>query len=117
MTDAKSYEPTPEDGIEYRTFLAERIENAYSNLGTMQTRIRDLKNKIADHEATAKVDNKEDWKEAKNDNVRGMLLNFFLSDNEEYHQDRKDLRAAEETTAYAELEIKRLTLLVQNARH
>lgn len=100
----------------YRIQLAERIELAFDALYAHTETLEALKRSAQAHEATARVDNHADWEAAKNEAVRRTLLDLWLSDNQEYHDDLAAIAEREDEVREVKIEIDKLRLLASFAR-
>lgn len=92
--------------------LNERIETAFDEAIEHRWLMLEARHQISNKEANAKVEHRDDWAGAKNNDVRKVLLEEWLANDDVYWQARLAYDKARDEFRVALLEIERLKLLV-----
>lgn len=92
--------------------LNERIETAFDEAIRHRRAMLEARYEVSNKEANAKLEYRDDWAGAKNNDVRRVLLEEWLAGDDVYWQARLAYDKARDEYRVALLEIERLKLLV-----
>lgn len=96
--------------------IHERIEAAFDTAINNRTKMMDAQASMQRAEETAKMENLEEWTQAKNNDVRKAIILRELADDESYHEERANYERRRGLYRLDLLEIERLKLLVEYTR-
>lgn len=92
--------------------LETRIESVFDEAAATRRMMIEHQREVLRLEADAKLEHRDEWAGAKNNDVRAVLLAEWLAENEEYRENRGNYDTAREEFRISMLEVERLRLLV-----